>query len=122
MDKKVVLVVDDAPMNITMLAGILKDHYKVKVAKDGERALKIAGMEPVPDLVLLDVMMPGMDGYEVCRRLKSGENTRGIPVVFVTGMNDTADQEKSMEMGAAGHLTKPVDAETVTRVVRELIG
>ncbi len=120
-DEKVILVVDDAPPNIAILAGILKDAYKVKVAKDGERALKIARAAP-PDLILLDVMMPGMDGYEVCSQLKADAATRDIPVVFVTGMTDGADEAKGLALGAVGYLTKPVDAGAVTTKVREIVG
>lgn len=122
MHKKLVLVVDDEPMNITLLAGILRDHYRVKMAKDGEKALKIAAADPAPDLVLLDVMMPGMDGYEVCERLKSAETTRDIPVVFVSGMSDEAEQARGLQAGAVAFLRKPVDAGTVLDKVGEIIG
>lgn len=121
-EKKVILVVDDEPMNITLLAGILKEKYKVKMAKDGEKALKVAAASPSPDLVLLDVMMPGMDGYEVCRRLKANEATRDIPVVFVSGMSEQAEQEKGFESGAIAFLQKPVNAQAVLGKVQEIIG
>ncbi len=121
-DQKTILVVDDTPMNITLLAGILKGTYKVKVAKDGEKALKIAHGTPSPDLVLLDVMMPGIDGYEVCSRLKADEATRDIPVIFVTGMTDEADQVRGIELGAVGYLNKPVEAGTVLEKIREVLG
>ena len=121
-DKKSVLVVDDEAINISLLAQILKGIYKVKVAKDGEKALKIAATTPPPDLILLDVMMPGIDGFEVCRRLKAGPGTANIPVVFVTGKNDEAEQAKGMALGAAGYLHKPVDAAAVTDTLRELLG
>jgi putative two-component system response regulator len=121
-NQKTILVVDDTPMNITLLAGILKGSYKVKVAKDGDKALKIAHGDPSPDLVLLDVMMPGMDGYEVCRLLKADDATRNIPVIFVTGLTDDADQATGMQLGAVGYLGKPVEAEKVLEKVREVLG
>ena len=121
-DKKIILVVDDEPINITLLAGILKETYKVKMAKDGERAIKIANTVPAPDLVLLDVMMPGMDGYEVLQRLKDDDATKAIPVIFVSGLNDEKEQAKGLEMGAGGYLGKPVDAAAVLKRVEEIIG
>lgn len=117
---KSVLVVDDEPINITLLAQILKGHYKVKVAKDGERALSICRSAP-PDLVLLDVMMPGIDGFEVCRQLKADAATADIPVVFVTGKSDPAEQADGMALGAAGYLAKPVDAAVVLGCVGGLL-
>jgi CheY-like chemotaxis protein len=121
-DKKIILIVDDEPINITLLAGLLKQTYKVKMAKDGERALKIASTEPVPDLILLDVMMPGMNGYEVYRQLKNGVATKTIPVVFVSGLTEEKEQAKGKAMGAAGYLNKPIDAVTVIDTVAEIIG
>jgi CheY-like chemotaxis protein len=118
---KSVLVVDDEAINISLLAQILKGIYKVKVAKDGEKALKIAAGTPAPDLILLDVMMPGIDGFEVCRRLKTDPGTANIPVVFVTGKNDAVEQAKGMALGAAGYLHKPVDAAAVTATLHELL-
>ena len=120
-EQKIILVVDDEPANLTLLAGILKTEYKVKVAKDGERALKIAAATPAPDLILLDVMMPGIDGYEVCARLKADPTTSAIPLVFVTGMNDSADQARGLALGAAGYLHKPIDAGLVFETIRGLL-
>ncbi len=79
-----ILVVDDTPANLSLMTGLLRDDYKVKAAIDGEKALRIAQASPPPDLILLDIMMPGMDGYEVCRRLKADPATRDIPVIFLT--------------------------------------
>ena len=121
-DKQIILIVDDEPINITLLAGILKETYKVKMAKDGERAMKIANTVPAPDLILLDVMMPGMDGYEVCRRLKDDDATKTIPVVFVTGLTNEEEQARGLEMGADGYLGKPVDAVAVLNMVEKLLG
>jgi putative two-component system response regulator len=120
--EKVILVVDDTPMNITVLAQILKERYRIKVAKDGERALMIARAAPAPDLILLDVVMPGMDGYDVCRALKADAATRDIPVVFVTGMSEGGDQARGLGLGAVGYLTKPVDAATVMGKLQEVLG
>ncbi|MCW9010103.1 response regulator, partial [Marinobacter sp.] len=81
-DTKTLLLVDDEPANLQVLRNVLSDHYRLLFAKDGERALELARSEK-PDLVLLDVMMPGMSGYEVCKTLKAGQDTRAIPVIFV---------------------------------------
>ena len=107
-DKKIVLVVDDTPDNLALMGGLLKDDYLVKVANSGEKALRIASSEHPPDLVLLDIMMPGMDGYEVCRRLKEERATRDIPVIFLTALNDEADEQRGLELGAVDYITKPV--------------
>jgi len=119
--KQVVLVVDDAPENIQVLSAILKPSYKVKAATSGERALKIARSDKPPDLILLDIMMPEMDGYEVCRQLKADEKTRTIPVIFVTGMSDDAEQQKGLALGAAAYLTKPVDPDEVLALSRKAV-
>ncbi|MES2884713.1 MAG: two-component system response regulator [Pseudomonadota bacterium] len=111
--KPVVLVVDDTPFNIDVLRGVLSDRYTLKVATNGEKALTLARSQPQPDLVLLDVMMPGMDGYEVCRRLKRDELTRNIPVVFVTSMSEVEDERKGFESGGVDYITKPVSPPLV---------
>ncbi|OOZ36550.1 response regulator [Solemya velesiana gill symbiont] len=103
--ERTILVVDDAPGNIQLLSGILKEKYKVKAATSGEKALKIANKLPQPDLILLNIMMLEMDGYEVCRLLKSTPETRGIPVIFVTGKLTREDEQRGMDMGAVGYLT-----------------
>ncbi len=86
-----VLVVDDTPENIDLLDGVLNQDYKIKVALNGEKALIIAGSENPPDIILLDIEMPGMVGYEVCRRLKADPQTRDIPIIFVTAKSDESD-------------------------------
>lgn len=111
--KPVVLVVDDTPFNIDVLRGVLSSAYTLKVATNGEKALALANSHPQPELVLLDVMMPGMDGYEVCRRLKQQENTRNIPVVFVTSMSEVEDERKGFESGGVDYITKPVSPPLV---------
>lgn len=113
LDRLIVLVVDDTPDNLKLMSSLLKDHYRLKVANSGERALTIARSEPMPDLILLDVMMPGMDGYEVCRRLKQDPSTRDIPVIFLTAKTDTADEETGLQLGAVDYITKPISPPIV---------
>jgi putative two-component system response regulator len=117
-DRPTILVVDDAPENIDVLSGILKDHYKVKAATNGERALKIASTTPPPDLILLDIMMPGMDGYAVCQALQGNFRTRRIPVIFVTAMGEVEDERRGFDVGAVDYITKPVSAPLVEARVR----
>lgn len=105
--KPAILAVDDTPENIDVLRGILCDDYTVKVATSGELALKIVAAQP-PDLILLDVMMPGMDGYEVCRQIKANPATSAIPVIFVTARAETGDEVQGLMLGAVDYLTKPV--------------
>lgn len=105
--KATVLVVDDTPDNLALLSGLLKDDYQVKVANNGETALKIATADPPPDLILLDVMMPGMDGLEVCRQLKKNPHTGKIPVIFVTAKNEECDEETGLNLGAVDYISKP---------------
>jgi len=110
---RTVLVVDDAPENIHLLDGILSQDYIIKAALDGEKALKIAGSDEAPDIILLDVIMPGMDGYEVCRNLKLNSKTRDIPVIFVTSMNEIEDETKGLQAGAIDYITKPISSAIV---------
>ena len=112
-EKKVVLLVDDTPENIQIVNAILKDHYRVRIATNGEKALDLAHSDPVPDLILLDVMMPGMDGFEVCLRLKLDPATREIPVVFLTGATEVADETKGFEMGGVDYIHKPFSQAVV---------
>lgn len=107
-DKKLILAVDDSPENLDVLKSLLTPGYTVKAAINGMMALKIAGKSP-PDAILLDVRMPGMDGFEVCRKLKQEESTREIPVIFVTGEDDADMHAMAQELGATGVLIKPVD-------------
>jgi len=111
--KPTILVVDDTPDNIDLLCDILGESYRTKVATSGERALKIANGDAKPDLILLDIMMPGMSGYEVCMALKANDATRDIPVIFVTAMSEVTDEQKGLELGAVDYLTKPVSAPIV---------
>ncbi|MCF8199849.1 MAG: response regulator [Sulfuritalea sp.] len=120
-DPTIVLIVDDEPANIDLLKGVLPGEYKFKVAISGEKALKIAQKEPHPDLVLLDVMMPEMDGYEVCRQLKADPATANIPVVFVSGHTDDAERQKGIAAGATDFISKPIDPEVVQAVVKSIV-
>ena len=116
--RQTILVVDDTPGNIDVLRSILRDVYQVKVATNGERALKIARSSPLPDLILLDIMMPVMDGYEVCSLLKSDYRTRHIPVIFVTAMGEVQDEARGFEVGGVDYITKPVSPPIVMARVR----
>jgi putative two-component system response regulator len=111
--KPTILVVDDTPDNIDLLCAVLEQDYRTKIAVNGERALKIANGEHKPDLILLDVMMPGMSGYDVCRELKSNPATRDIPVIFVTAMSEVTDEQQGLALGAADYITKPISAPIV---------
>jgi len=113
-----ILIVDDVPENITIIGEILTGLYDVCVATNGEEALQVAQSEPLPDLILLDVIMPGLDGYEVCKLLKSSVITRQIPVIFVTTKRDIKDEEKGFEVGAVDYILKPVSPSIVRARVR----
>ena len=106
-DQPVILVVDDVPANIKVLANALRQNYRIKMALNGIDALEAAQSEPYPDLILLDVMMPDLDGYEVCRRLKEDPLTRKIPVIFVTAKNLEQDEEIGFNVGGVDYITKP---------------
>ncbi len=112
-DKKLILLVDDAPANIQVAREILKDKYKTRVATSGAKALELVRVEPTPDLILLDVMMPEMDGYEVCARLKADPATRDIPVIFLTGKVEAEDETKGFEVGAVDYIHKPFSPPVV---------
>ena len=106
-EKSVILVVDDVPDNLTLATSLLKHLYKVKVATSGEAALAIA-QKSSPDLILLDVMMPGMDGYKTCARIKADETLRQIPVIFLTSLSEVEDEEKGFALGAVDYIVKPL--------------
>ena len=117
-DRKKVLVVDDERCNINVLVDLLKPNYKMMVAKNGEQALKAARSDNPPNLIMLDVMMPEMDGYEVCRQLKDDEKTRDIPIMFITAMGHEADEERGFAAGAVDYITKPITASIVEARVK----
>ena len=112
-----VLIVEDEKINVDVLVGLLKPFCRTVVAKDGEQAFKRMKNPPLPDLILLDIIMPEMDGYEVCRRLKSDENTCDIPVIFLTAKSATEDIIAGFKLGAVDYVTKPFNpAELIARV------
>lgn len=117
-EPRTVLIVDDTPQNLTVLGELLQSEYRVRAANSGERALRAVGTLPCPDLILLDIMMPGMDGYEVLKRLRADAATRNIPVIFITAMTAEADEERGLELGAVDYITKPFSPAIVLARVR----
>jgi len=115
--KPVVLVVDDMPENIDLLVGLLKKNYSIKAAVSGELALKITRSANPPDLILLDVVMPGMDGFEVCKRIKENPATASIPLIFLSGESGNEVRKRGEELGAFGYLTKPVNPESLSSTI-----
>jgi len=108
-EKQTILVVDDAPDNLALMRGLLSPYYRVKVANRGEKALLIAAGEEPPDLILLDIMMPGMDGHAVCKALKSNPASYEIPVIFLTAKATAQDEQIGFDLGAVDYITKPVN-------------
>jgi putative two-component system response regulator len=117
-DRQTILIVDDNKVNIDVLAQLLSSEYKIKVALNGKRALQIAKKAPSPDMILLDVMMPEMDGYEVCQYLKEDALTAKIPVIFVTAKDAEADERYGFSLGAVDYITKPISPSIVLSRVR----
>jgi len=113
-----ILIVDDAPENLTVLSELLQPEFRVRVALSGEKALSIAASEPRPNLVLLDVMMPGMDGYQVFERLRANPATHDIPVIFVTAMDSIEAELRGLDVGAVDYITKPIVSPIVLARVR----
>lgn len=113
-----ILIVDDEPTNLHLLTSLLRSEYQVRAASSGESALRAATSEPRPDLVLLDVMMPGMDGYAVLEKLREDPLTQGIPVVFLTALAEAADEARGLQLGAADYITKPINPVVVLARVR----
>lgn len=126
----VILAVDDEPSNLDVVVGLLNDQYRVKVARDGEMALKVATTGEPPDLILLDILMPGMDGFEVCQALKENQGLRDVPVIFISSLEEVSDKVKAFTCGGVDYVTKPFQPEellarvsthlTLRRVQREL--
>lgn len=116
----VVLIVDDTEANVDILVDALAEDYDIAVAMDGESALEIVE-DDKPDLILLDIMMPGMDGYEVCEKLKADDATKGIPIMFLSGKTDAADRQKAMAMGAVDFVTKPIDVPDIQQKVKNYL-
>lgn len=113
-----ILVIDDTPANIRLMIELLKADYEVLFATSGERGIAIACAEPMPDMILLDVVMPGIDGYETCRRLKDDDRTRNIPVMFVTGVDTEASEAQGINLGAVDYLTRPISSPILLARVR----
>ena len=108
-----ILIVDDNPVNLDLLSNMLMDRqYRVRVATNGRRALAAARSRP-PDLVMLDINMPEMDGYQVCRELKAGDETREVPVIFISALDEAMDKVRAFEVGGADYVTKPFQFEEV---------
>ncbi|MFA9561996.1 MAG: response regulator, partial [Nitrospirota bacterium] len=112
-----VLIVDDTKANIDILVEALRDDYKISIATDGERALRSVEKSS-PDIILLDIMMPDIDGYEVCRRLKASPTTQEIPVIFLSALNEVKDKTTGFDVGAADYVTKPFEMAEVKARVR----
>ncbi|WP_117235094.1 HD-GYP domain-containing protein [Vibrio maerlii] len=117
-EKPVVLIVDDTKENLDVLSGLLSPHYNIRAAINGNLALKLVDLSPKPDLILLDIMMPDLDGYEVCRRLKSQPHTKHIPVIFVTAKISPEDEVKGLNLGAVDYITKPINPAVALRRVQ----
>ncbi len=115
--KQTVLIVDDTPDSIEILEGVLNDNYSIKAARNGKMALKIAE-KTTPDIILLDIMMPEMDGYEVCKRLKSNPITKAIPVIFISAKGDAINEARGLEIGAVDYITKPISVSIVLSRVK----
>ncbi len=113
-----VLVVDDTPQNLMLMTELLAERYRVLVANNGARALRLAAAQPAPDLILLDIMMPEMDGYQVLQRLKDDPATRDIPVIFLTAKAEIEDETRGLELGAVDYITKPISPPIVLARVR----
>nr|WP_321466694.1 HD domain-containing phosphohydrolase [uncultured Desulfobulbus sp.] len=113
MTAPIILIVDDEPANLTVLSGLLRPAYTVRVCKSGPQALEAAVRDPRPDLILLDVMMPGMDGFAVLERLRQQPQTAEIPVIFVTALDDTMDEEHGLQCGAVDYIVKPIKPTVV---------
>ena len=116
--KAVILIVDDAPANIKVLGQILMDEYVIKAAPNGLKALEIARLNDPPDLILLDIMMPEMDGFEVCGKLKSDASTGSIPIIFVTAQSQEEDEARGFDLGAVDYIQKPISAPVVKARVK----
>jgi len=120
-DKGHILVVDDEPFYTEVLQNLLRDDYHVTIAQNGEDALRLVKQKPLPDLIMLDILLPGIDGYEVCRKLKNDPDTSNIPVIFLTIKSDVDDEVRGFHLGAVDYITKPmsppiVKARTATHI------
>ncbi|MDD2450204.1 MAG: diguanylate cyclase, partial [Sulfurimonas sp.] len=119
--KPVILLIDDMTTNLLLLNDLLKDEYEIKIAKNGQKAIEIALSDVQIDLILLDIMMPNLDGYEVCKILKNSEQTKNIPIIFVTAKDSQEDEEYGLNLGAIDYITKPFKKTIVKLRVRNQI-
>jgi putative two-component system response regulator len=117
-ERRTVLVVDDSRESLQILNELLQEQYRVRLASNGEQALKAALQEPRPDVILLDIMMPGIDGYEVCGRLKVDAATKDIPVIFISSKSQPEEAELGFEFGCADYITKPIMPSVVLARVK----
>lgn len=115
--RSTILIVDDMPSNIKVLGEVLKDLYDIRFARSGKEAMRLVD-DTLPDLILLDIMMPGIDGYDVCRALRADRKSRDIPIVFITARDDAGDEAKGFQLGAVDYITKPFNADSVRARVR----
>jgi DNA-binding response OmpR family regulator len=113
-----ILIVDDEPTSINVLNEVLKDSYKIVFAKDGAGGIKIVLSDTPPDMILLDIVMPGIDGYEVCKKLKKDDHTKNIPIIFITAKGKEDDETKGFELGAVDYITKPFNPVVVKARVK----
>lgn len=120
-ERATILVVDDTPDNLQLVAGLFRDRFKVKIAHNGEKALAICQSDAPPDLILLDVMMPGMDGFEVARRLREHHASECTPIIFVTAMTDEASRHEGLSLGAIDYVFKPIEPELLRLRVSNLM-
>ena len=116
--KRTILAVDDDPENLHLINELLKDEYRVRLASSGDQALQAARQAPMPDAILLDIVMPGLDGYEVCRRLKADGATKNIPVILLTAKVQVEDAQLGFDAGCADYITKPIVPPLVVARVR----
>lgn len=120
-EKMSILIVDDISENIDVLKGLLSEKYIVKAATNGQLALKIASSSKPPDLIILDIMMPGMNGYEVCKRLKLNSKTKSIPVIFLSSKTEIDDKLTGIELGAVDYIAKPLDPDFVRKIIKDTL-
>ena len=121
-DRAKILIVDDERLNLNVLSDLLRQEYKVVLAKNGNQALDRINSDNPPDIVLLDVLMPEMDGYEVLRKIKSIEETKSIPVIFITALDSEHDEARGLEMGAVDYIRKPFDVATLSEKLKSVFG
>ena len=121
MDKQTILVVDDAPENIDLMVALLKRDYIVKAATRGKVALKVAKLAQAPNIILLDIIMPEMDGFEVCRQLKADQDTASIPVIFISGQLGDKERAQAKEVGGIACLSKPVPRQILLDTIEHAL-